>query len=217
MRSASSITVAAGTTTQVRSYRQPALNEFTYLIRYLHSMIRWRLFAWVALLMVASLLEGFSIGMILPILGGSESADTPLHRFLTDGAEYLGLPYTLPVAVAGAVHLVEAIEDVAELLLGDANPGIGHLEVDAVVAAGRAEDDLACRREAQGVGDEIVEQLGHALDIDLDGGQGVGGVHAQLNALALGCHHVGQPGAFEQSFGIDGAAVERQFTGIDEG
>ena len=68
-------------------------------------MIRWRLFVWVALLMVASLLEGFSIGMILPILGGSESADTPLHRFLTDGADYLGLPYTLPVAVAGMAVL----------------------------------------------------------------------------------------------------------------
>ncbi len=81
------------------------MNEFTYLIRYLYSMIRWRLFVWVALLMVASLLEGFSIGMILPILGGSESADTPLHRFLTDGAEYLGLPYTLPVAVAGMAVL----------------------------------------------------------------------------------------------------------------
>ena len=81
------------------------MNEFIYLIRYLYSMIRWRLFVWVALLMVASLLEGFSIGMILPILGGSESADTPLHRFLTDGADYLGLPYTLPVAVAGMAVL----------------------------------------------------------------------------------------------------------------
>ena len=81
------------------------MNEFIYLIRYLYSMIRWRLFVWVALLMVASLLEGFSIGMILPILGGSESADTPLHRFLTDGAEYLGLPYTLPVAVTGMAIL----------------------------------------------------------------------------------------------------------------
>ena len=81
------------------------MNEFTFLVRYLYSMIKWRLFVWVALLMVASLLEGFSIGMILPILGGSESADTPLHRFLTDGADYLGLPYTLPVAVAGMAVL----------------------------------------------------------------------------------------------------------------
>ena len=68
-------------------------------------MIRWRLFVWVVLLIFASLLEGISIGMILPILGGSESADTPLHRFLTDGAEYLGLPYTLPVAVTGMALL----------------------------------------------------------------------------------------------------------------
>ena len=68
-------------------------------------MIRWRLFVWVVLLVFASLLEGISIGMILPILGGSESADTPLHRFLTDGAEYLGLPYTLPVAVTGMAIL----------------------------------------------------------------------------------------------------------------
>ena len=81
------------------------MNEFIYLIRYLYSMIRWRLFAWVALLIFASLLEGISIGMILPILGGAESADTPLHRFLTDGAEYLGLPYTLPVAVTGMAVL----------------------------------------------------------------------------------------------------------------
>lgn len=81
------------------------MNEFLYLIRYLYSMIRWRLFAWIALLLMASLLEGFSIGMILPILGGSESADTPLHRFLTDGADYIGLPYTLPVAVAGMAVL----------------------------------------------------------------------------------------------------------------
>ena len=81
------------------------MNEFIYLIRYLYSMIRWRLFVWVALLMVASLLEGLSMSMILPILAGSESADSPLYRFLTDGAEYLGLPYTLPVAVAGMAIL----------------------------------------------------------------------------------------------------------------
>ncbi len=81
------------------------MNEFIYLIRYLYSMIRWRLFVWVVLLMFASLLEGISVGMILPILGGSESADTPLHRFLTDGAEFLGLPYTLPVAVTGMAVL----------------------------------------------------------------------------------------------------------------
>ena len=81
------------------------MNEFTYLIRYLYSMIRWRLFVWVVLLIFASLLEGISIGMILPILGGSESADSRLYKFLTDGAEYLGLPYTLPVAVAGMAVL----------------------------------------------------------------------------------------------------------------
>ena len=81
------------------------MKEFIYLIRYLYSVIRWRLFVWIFLLMIASLLEGFSIGMILPLLGGSESADTPLHRFLTEGAEYIGLPYTLPVAVAGMAIL----------------------------------------------------------------------------------------------------------------
>ena len=81
------------------------MNEFIYLIRYLYSMIRWRLFVWVVLLIFASLLEGISIGMILPILGGSESADSRLYKFLTDGAEYLGLPYTLPVAVAGMAVL----------------------------------------------------------------------------------------------------------------
>ena len=81
------------------------MNEFIYLIRYLYSMIRWRLFVWVALLIFASLLEGISVGMILPILGGSESADSQLYKFLTQGAEFFGLPYTLPVAVAGMAVL----------------------------------------------------------------------------------------------------------------
>ena len=68
-------------------------------------MIRWRLFAWIALLLIASLLEGLSISMILPILAGSDSADSPLYQFLTQGAEFIGLPYTLPVAVAGIAIL----------------------------------------------------------------------------------------------------------------
>ena len=81
------------------------MSDFAYLIRYLYSMIRWRLFVWITLLVFASLLEGVSIGMILPILGGSESTDSHLYRFLTAGASYLGLPYTLPVAVAGMAVL----------------------------------------------------------------------------------------------------------------
>ncbi len=81
------------------------MNEFIYLIRYLYSMIRWRLFVWIALLLIAALLEGLSVSMILPILAGSDSADSPLYQFLTQGAEFIGLPYTLPVAVAGIAVL----------------------------------------------------------------------------------------------------------------
>ena len=69
--------------------------------------MRWRLFAWLTLAIVASVLEGFSIGLFLPILEGS-SSDTPLNKFFTMAFEHLGLPYTLSIVLGVMVLLYAA-------------------------------------------------------------------------------------------------------------
>ena len=85
------------------------MSEFVYLVRYLYASIGWRLIAWLALVGAASLLEGVSISLILPILAGSvTTTDSTLYQALTRGADLLGIPYNLWVAVIGMAALYSA-------------------------------------------------------------------------------------------------------------
>ena len=85
------------------------MSDFVYLIRYLYASIGWRLVAWLGLVGAASLLEGISISLILPILAGSATTtDSTLYQALTRGAALVGLPYNLWVAVIGMATLYSA-------------------------------------------------------------------------------------------------------------
>ena len=80
------------------------MSQLIYVLRYLYAVLRWRLFVWLLLTIVASLLDGFTIGLFLPILEGA-GAKTPLDKFFTTAFGYLGLPYRLPT-VLGAIMLL---------------------------------------------------------------------------------------------------------------
>ena len=85
------------------------MSDFVYLVRYLYASIGWRLVAWLGLVGAASLLEGISISLILPILAGSATTtDSTLYQALTRGAALVGLPYNLWVAVIGMAALYSA-------------------------------------------------------------------------------------------------------------
>ena len=73
------------------------MSDFAYLIRYLHSSLRWRLFVWLALIVLASVLEGVTLGLFLPIIAGAGS-DSPLQQLFTSVFDYLGIRYTLSLA-----------------------------------------------------------------------------------------------------------------------
>ena len=80
------------------------MRHFAYLVGYLYSTIRWRLFLWLALIVLASLLEGVTLGLFLPIIAGADS-DSPLHRLFTSAFDYLGIEYTLPLALIAMIVL----------------------------------------------------------------------------------------------------------------
>ena len=86
------------------------MRDFTYVIRYLYSALRWRLVVWLALIVVASVLEGVTLGLFLPIIAGADS-DSPLQQLFTSAFEYLGVEYTLPLAL-GAMTAIYAIRTV---------------------------------------------------------------------------------------------------------
>ncbi len=80
------------------------MRDFAYLVGYLYSAIRWRLFIWLALIVLASLLEGVTLGLFLPIIAGADS-ESPLHRLFTSAFNNLGIDYTLPLALAAMAAL----------------------------------------------------------------------------------------------------------------
>ena len=83
------------------------MRDFAYVIRYLHSALRWRLFVWLTLIVLASALEGVTLGLFLPIIAGTDS-DSPLPRMFTSVFDYLGIQYTLPLAL-GAMTVLYAL------------------------------------------------------------------------------------------------------------
>ena len=80
------------------------MRDFAYIIRYLYSALRWRLFVWLTLIVLASALEGVTLGLFLPIIAGADS-DSPLQRTFTSAFDYLGIEYTLPLALGAMTAL----------------------------------------------------------------------------------------------------------------
>ena len=90
------------------------MRDFAYVIRYLHSALRWRMYVWFSLTVVSSALEGVTIGLLLPIIAAADS-DAPLHRMFTSVFDYLGVDYTLPLAL-GAMTVLYALRTALVLL-----------------------------------------------------------------------------------------------------
>ena len=86
------------------------MREFLHVIRYLHSALRWRMYLWLSLTVVSSALEGVTIGLLIPIVAVSDS-DSPLQRAFTSAFEYLGIEYTLPLAL-GAMAVIYAFRTI---------------------------------------------------------------------------------------------------------
>ena len=86
------------------------MKDFAYVVRYLYSALRWRLFLWLALIVLASALEGVTLGLFLPIIAGADS-DAPLQQMFTSAFDYLGVEYTLPLAL-GAMTALYALRTV---------------------------------------------------------------------------------------------------------
>ena len=80
------------------------MRDFAYVVRYLYSALRWRLFVWLTLIVLASVLEGVTLGLFLPIIAGADS-DSPLQWIFTSVFDYIGIEYTLPLALGAMTAL----------------------------------------------------------------------------------------------------------------
>ena len=90
------------------------MREFAYVTRYLYSALRWRLFVWLTLIVLASSLEGITLGLFLPIIAGADS-DSPLQRLFTTVFDSFGIDYTIPLAL-GAMTVIYALRTVLVVL-----------------------------------------------------------------------------------------------------
>ena len=74
------------------------MSDFAHIAGYLYSVLRWRLLVWLLLIVLASALEGVTLGLFLPIIAGSQS-DAPLQQLFTSAFDRFGINYTLPLAL----------------------------------------------------------------------------------------------------------------------
>ena len=74
------------------------MRDYSYVARYLYSALGWRLFVWFTLIVLASALEGVTLGLFLPIIAGSDS-DAPLQRLFTTVFDRMGINYAVPLAL----------------------------------------------------------------------------------------------------------------------
>ena len=80
------------------------MRDFAHVTTYLYSALRWKLFLWLLLIVLASILEGVTLGLFLPIVADADS-DAPLQRLLTSVFNYLGVVYSVPLALAAIAAL----------------------------------------------------------------------------------------------------------------
>ena len=86
--------------TDAAHHGQSGLGNGVLFIRYLYGAIGFKMFVWVGLVVTAAILDGFVVGLFLPILEGQDS-DGAFSRFLVDAFDVFGLEYSL-----GAVLIV---------------------------------------------------------------------------------------------------------------
>ena len=70
-------------------------------------------------------------------------------------------------SVLAAVELPEAVEDEVEVLLGDADAGVGDRHGEPGVGPAQPERDAAARRELQGVREQVEHDALEHVDVDV--------------------------------------------------
>ena len=75
------------------------MRDLVYFLKFLYGAIGFRIFVWVAFIGAAAILDGLTVGLFLPILGG-EDFDSGITRAITDAFAFFGMEYRLSLVIA---------------------------------------------------------------------------------------------------------------------
>ena len=70
------------------------MGDIVYFVRFLYSVITWRVFVWLFFIVTAAALEGLGVSLFIPILAG-EDDNSAITRLITRMFEVLNLEYSL--------------------------------------------------------------------------------------------------------------------------
>jgi subfamily B ATP-binding cassette protein MsbA len=74
------------------------MRDLASFIQYLFSLIRYRLFFWLALIMAAALLEGLSVSLFIPLLSGTE-VESGVAGYVKQVFEFFRVDYTIAMVL----------------------------------------------------------------------------------------------------------------------
>ena len=75
------------------------MRNLIYFLKFLYATIRFRMFIWVAFIGAAALLDGLSVSLFLPLLGGDD-LDSGITRSIVSAFEFFGMEYSLGLVIA---------------------------------------------------------------------------------------------------------------------
>ena len=75
------------------------MRNLIYFLKFLYAAIGLRMFVWVAFIGAAALLDGLSVSLFLPLLGGDD-LDSGITRAIVDAFEFFGMEYSLGLVLA---------------------------------------------------------------------------------------------------------------------
>jgi ABC-type multidrug transport system fused ATPase/permease subunit len=70
------------------------MKDLLFFVRFLYQAVRFRLLIWLALIIVAAMLEGLTIGLFIPLLS-SEEDESGASRYVKDAFELFGFEYSI--------------------------------------------------------------------------------------------------------------------------
>ena len=81
------------------------MRNLIYFLKFLYAAIGLRMFVWVAFIGAAALLDGLSVSLFLPLLGGDD-LDSGITRAIVDAFEFFGMDYSLGLVIAFMVFFL---------------------------------------------------------------------------------------------------------------
>ena len=117
-------------------------------------------------------------------------------------------------AGAGLIEAAELVEDLRQVVLGNAGAGVPHLQFDRAIAHARGDQHAAFARVAQRIGEEVLQRAAQQAAVAAHRPRRVRRAHAQLQSASGGDRRVLRDQLAQQFVDVEVDDLDAQRAGV---